>query len=119
MKIYSNPIIQRNYLSFLNQTNNIVWYASCSIPLDHQQRNLSSELKSALNLNENLKTFYDYQLQTGYGYSRIQFLAVISICSDVEFLLKDICENIFGITDKGNAYFQKFDLVNTEIFIPK
>ncbi len=120
MKTYTNSIIQRNYLSFINQTNNLVYYAADSIPLDHQKRKIPSELKRALGLKEEIANFYDYQIETGFGFSKLQFLAIISVCADTEFLFKDLSENHFQLTAKRqNAYFQKIDQVNTDIFIPK
>ncbi len=120
MKSYKHPIIQRNYLSFLNQTNNLVYYAADFIPIDHKLRKLTTEVKQGLGLPEHLNNFYEYQIGTGYGYSRLQYLTITSICSDTEFLLKDICENFFKPQIKRpKNYFQKLDIVNSENFIPR
>lgn len=119
MKTFKNNIIQRNYLRFLNQTNNLIYYAADYIPIDHQKRKLSQSFKDTFGLSESVDTMQDYQIFTGYGYSRMQELTVISICSDTEFLFKDICENLLYPSNKrAKNYFQKLDQVNNDNFIP-
>lgn len=119
MKEYKNHIIQQNYFSFLNQTNNLILYAADSIPIDHQKRKFGPDTIAGLGLPNKINNMYDYQMATGFGYTRLQHLAIISICSDTEFLLKDICENYFKLEKKTKNYYQKLDVVNTEIFLPR
>jgi hypothetical protein len=120
MKTFKNHIIQKNYQSFINQTNNLVYYAAGSIPIDHRKRKINEDLRKALGFPEGVDDFYIYQMSTGYGYSRLQYLTIISICSDTESLLRDICENLISPGEKRpKTYFQKVDLVNSDNFIPK
>lgn len=118
MKIYKNHIIQQNYLSFLNQTNNLMMYAADFIPIDHQLRSFSPTLRAGLGLSDNIKSMYDYQMATGFGYTKLKHLTIISICSDIEILLKDISEKHFKLPKKPKNYYQKLESVNKEIFIP-
>lgn len=116
----TTEIIHKHYQNHLNQTNNLVNYASDFIRIDHAKRVFPESLKISLRIPSEVKTMADYQNLIGFGYKRLDSLLIISICSDIEFMLKDICENIISPgKNRPKAYFQKLEMVNTENFIPK
>ncbi|OAB30524.1 hypothetical protein SAMN05444395_1113 [Flavobacterium fryxellicola] len=116
----SNPILKGAHAIFNNITRNVVLYSSDMIPIDHQGRIFSNELKEALGIPIEIKNFYEYTISLGSDYSRLKMLTIISACSDVEFLLKHFIENYYDITEnKTKNFYQRLDDVNRNVFIKK
>ena len=116
---FKNRIIQKHNLNFINTTKNILWYSVITRPLLDKKRPFPPSMNKSLGLPKEIKNMYDYQMKYGDGYGCLSTATVIAICSNVESLLKDVCESLYpGRTFHSNV-FQKVTKVNDEYLEPK
>lgn len=79
-------------------------------PLDDKKFLFNVELKRNLNLPSHFNSFYDQKVGSG-AYERLWELTVISLCSDIEFFLKDLFSEVLKSSAHGRGFYQRFQEV--------
>ncbi len=90
--------------------------AAIEIPIQEKQKRIPQELKKVFNLPNDVHTFYDLKIRSGVpAYERMFQLVIISLCSDVEFFLKDLFSKRNPEGSHPNGFYQRFDEVIPEL----
>lgn len=88
-------------------TNNGMYGLAATAPAFDAQRVFSASLRMSLGLPAHIQTVFDQRKASGV-YQRFWELAVISLCSDIEFFFKDLFERTLPSSATSFRSFQHF-----------
>jgi hypothetical protein len=107
----NNSLLREHFVRSLEGTNNLLFYFATSAPINDKQMRFPPQLVRSLNLPSTITSMYDYRSQHSGIYDRLYQHCVISLCSDVEFMLKALFPTLHIKPESGRGFFQRFDSV--------
>ena len=108
-----NATLREHYIRCREGTNNLLFWYATTAPLEDKKIRLPPKLINTLNLPSNIKTMFDYRSMFNGIYHRLYQQCMISLCSDIEFMFKELfsISNIPIPPKKGTVFFQRFNQV--------
>lgn len=103
-----SELLRNHYLRSLEGTNNLLFFFASLAPIQDKSRKLPPELIGALNLPPEIKSMYDYRCRYNGIYDRLYQHCIISLCSDIEYMFKELFVNRGIIQNSGRGFFQRF-----------
>lgn len=103
-----SKLLRDHYVRSLEGTNNLLFFFASLAPIQDKNRKLPPELIGALNLPSEIKSMYDYRCRYNGIYDRLYQLCIISLCSDIEYMFKELFLNRNIIKKPDRGFFQRF-----------
>tara|TARA_R110002050_G_C8826293_1_gene504811 strand:+ start:363 stop:950 length:588 start_codon:yes stop_codon:yes gene_type:complete len=110
---FTNKIIQFHWRLSLEGTSNTFFFLALTAANNDKNIKFNNELKRSLGMDLEIENFYDYKYRFGV-YDRIYEFVIISLCSDIEYLLKDLLPKIIPEKPFNFGFFQRLDEVFKE-----
>lgn len=104
-----NEIIRKHLNYSREGTNNLIFYLASFASIDDKKRFFPESIKKSLNFGEEIYTMFEYRSQYIGIYNRMFQMCLISLCSDIEFFLKEYYDFKQIAKGKGRGYFQRFE----------
>lgn len=108
-KDFKNNLILKHFDLTREVTNNLLFGNACTIEDSDKRMLFPTSLVKNMGWNDNIKSMYDYRMMYPGVYERLYQLCVISLCSDNEFLFKEIFDQYGYSKGNGNGFFQRFE----------
>ena len=90
---FKNFIFAKHCSITLEGTNNTLFQMADTAPIIDKKTVFNDDLKIALGIPMHIKNWYELKVNLGV-YERLFQMTIISICSDIEFMFKDLFINI-------------------------
>lgn len=108
---FTTDLVRGHYIMALEGTNNLVFGAAHSMPLQDQKVVFNDEIRTAMGWPDSIRTMHDYRARVPAIYNRLFQLCIISLCADIEFFFKGLFEARSIPCPKDRGFFQRFDQV--------
>ena len=108
---FNHPFVKKHFLMSVEGTNNHLSYIAKTSPENDKNLIFPDDKWIAMGLGEDIKTLFDYRNRYEGIYSRLFEFCVVSLCSDIELLFKNLFES-FSFVGKGDrGFYQRFSEV--------
>ena len=104
---YKNNLVKIHAWRCTEGTNNTVFYNAIRSVTDDKKMIIPENIKLSLNLPDDIKSFYDQKKHSG-AYERLWDFTIISLCSDIEYFLKDLFSYMFSNEKFSFGFYQRF-----------
>jgi hypothetical protein len=108
-KNLNSSLLRRHFISAREGTNNLLFSLAIETPIRDKQRPFPPQLVQVLNLPTEIQNFYDYRSRFPDIYNRLYQFCVISLCSDIEKLFRDLFRERGYTPGNGRGFYQRFD----------
>jgi hypothetical protein len=115
----NSSLLRRHFVSAQEGTNNLLFYFATIAPIQDSKTLLSQEIVLALGLPTEIQNFYDYRSRFPGIYNRLYQFCVISLCSDIEKLFRDLFSERQHKPGGGQGFYQRFEDVISALKIYK
>jgi hypothetical protein len=105
----NSSLLRRHFVSAQEGTNNLLFYFATIAPIQDSKTLLSQEIVLSLGLPTEIQNFYDYRSRFPGIYNRLYQFCVISLCSDIEKLFRDLFSERRYIPRNGRGFYQRFN----------
>jgi hypothetical protein len=104
---FNNDIIKIHSNICLQGTNNTLFIMTTLAPIEDKKFVFPDKLKEALNIPNEINNWYEMKKIFGV-YERLYHVLIISLCSDIEFMLKDLMKELLPEKKFNFGFFQRF-----------
>lgn len=105
----SSTLLREHYLRALEGTNNLLFECAIAAPLNDKRVKFPDSLRAAFNWPENIQTMYDYRSRYVGIYDRLYQQCVVSLCSDIEIMFRELFETGRIPPGPGRGFYQRLD----------
>ncbi len=105
---FSHPFIKNHFLRSVDGTNNHLSYLAKTSPENDKSLIFPDDERKAMGLGKEIKTLFDYRNRYEDVYSRLFEFCVVSLCSDIELLFKNLFELFPFVPKSDRGFYQRF-----------
>ena len=105
----NSSLLRRHFVSAREGTNNLLFYFATCAPIQDKQQRFPKEIVLALGLPSEIQNFYDYRSRYPGIYNRLYQFCVISLCSDIEKLFRELFSERGYSPEPRRGFYQRFN----------
>ena len=106
-KDFNNSILAKHSSITLEGTNNTLYQMAITPPIIDKKTIFMDSLKGALGIPNHINNWYELKVNFGV-YERLFQMTIISLCSDIEFMFKELFADIQPNQTYNLGFYQRF-----------